>query len=63
MKILELGLKPDGNPKPYKGYKGDSNYCIEIFRNATGFPEALDAKKGSFLWSFLWSSAMSSMSL
>ena len=24
------GRLPDGTPKPYKGYKGDSNYCIEI---------------------------------
>ena len=27
------GLLPDGSPRPYKGYKGDSNYCIEIVRN------------------------------
>jgi len=30
------GLLPDGSPKPYKGYKGDSNYCIEIVRNEKG---------------------------
>lgn len=24
------GRLPDGTPRPYKGYKGDSNYCIEI---------------------------------
>lgn len=30
------GLLPDGTPKPYKGYKGDSNYCIEIVRNEKG---------------------------
>lgn len=24
------GFLSDGNPRPYKGYKGDSNYCIEI---------------------------------
>ena len=30
------GLKPDGEPRPYKGYKGDSNYCIEIVRNDKG---------------------------
>jgi CRISPR-associated endonuclease Csn1 len=30
------GLLPDGEPKPYKGYKGDSNYCIEIVRNDKG---------------------------
>lgn len=24
------GYLPDGSPKPYKGYKGNSNYCIEI---------------------------------
>ncbi len=27
------GKLEDGSPKPYKGYKGDSNYCIEIVRN------------------------------
>lgn len=27
---------PDGSPRPYKGYKGDSNYCIEITRNEKG---------------------------
>lgn len=30
------GMLPDGSPKPYKGYKGDSNYCIEIVRNEQG---------------------------
>lgn len=30
------GRQPDGSPRPYKGYKGDSNYCIEIVRNDTG---------------------------
>jgi CRISPR-associated endonuclease Csn1 len=30
------GVLPDGEPKPYKGYKGDSNYCIEIVRNEKG---------------------------
>ena len=30
------GFKDDGSPKPYKGYKGDSNYCIEIVRNEKG---------------------------
>ena len=30
------GLLPNGEPKPYKGYKGDSNYCIEIVRNEKG---------------------------
>ncbi len=30
------GLLPDGEPRPYKGYKGDSNYCIEIVRNKNG---------------------------
>jgi CRISPR-associated endonuclease Csn1 len=24
------GMLADGSPRPYKGYKGDSNYCIEI---------------------------------
>lgn len=30
------GLLPNGQPRPYKGYKGDSNYCIEIVRNDAG---------------------------
>lgn len=30
------GYLPNGEPKPYKGYKGDSNYCIEIVRNENG---------------------------
>jgi CRISPR-associated endonuclease Csn1 len=30
------GLLPNGDPRPYKGYKGDSNYCIEIVRNENG---------------------------
>ena len=30
------GALPDGSPQPYKGYKGDSNYCIEIVRAGTG---------------------------
>ena len=30
------GVLPDGRPRPYKGYKGDSNYCIEIVRNEKG---------------------------
>jgi CRISPR-associated endonuclease Csn1 len=30
------GLLPNGEPKPYKGYKGDSNYCMEIVRNEKG---------------------------
>lgn len=30
------GVLPDGSPNPYKGYKGDSNYCIEIHRNDKG---------------------------
>ena len=30
------GQLPDGSPRPYKGYKGDSNYCIEIVRNEKG---------------------------
>lgn len=45
LKVIEIsnakaadrhGLLPDGEPKPYKGYKGDSNYCIEIVRNEKG---------------------------
>lgn len=30
------GVLPTGEPRPYKGYKGDSNYCIEIVRNDIG---------------------------
>ena len=30
------GVLPDGNPRPYKGYKGDSNYCIEFVRSESG---------------------------
>lgn len=30
------GSLPDGTPRPYKGYKGDSNYCIEITCNDKG---------------------------
>lgn len=30
------GQLPNGEPRPYKGYKGDSNYCIEIVRNDRG---------------------------
>ena len=30
------GLLPNGEPRPYKGYKGDSNYCMEIVRNDKG---------------------------
>jgi len=30
------GLLPSGELRPYKGYKGDSNYCIEIIRNDKG---------------------------
>ncbi|MCA0244883.1 MAG: type II CRISPR RNA-guided endonuclease Cas9 [Proteobacteria bacterium] len=30
------GKLPNGEPRPYKGYKGDSNYCIEIFRGDGG---------------------------
>ncbi len=45
LKVIEMtctktnerhGLLPDGQPKPYKGYKGDSNYCIEIVCNEKG---------------------------
>lgn len=45
LKVIEItsqngnvrhGKNDDGSPKPYKGYKGDSNYCIEIFKTETG---------------------------
>ena len=31
--VARHGTVADGSPKPYKGYKGDSNYCMEIFLN------------------------------
>lgn len=34
--VSRHGVLPDGSPRPYKGYKGDSNYCIEIVRNEKG---------------------------
>lgn len=30
------GTLENGEPKPYKGYKGDSNYCIEIVKDEKG---------------------------
>jgi CRISPR-associated endonuclease Csn1 len=30
------GVAADGSPRAYKGYKGDSNYCIEIWCNDKG---------------------------
>ncbi len=30
------GIDADGQPTAYKGYKGDSNYCIEIWRAEAG---------------------------
>lgn len=30
------GYLRDGRPKPYKGYKGDSNFCMEIYRESSG---------------------------
>jgi CRISPR-associated endonuclease Csn1 len=30
------GLTESGELKPYKGYKGDSNYCMEIYRDESG---------------------------
>lgn len=45
LKVIEIsdakaaerhGVLPNGEPRPYKGYKGDSNYCIEIIRNEKG---------------------------
>ena len=34
--VARHGQLPNGQPRPYKGYKGDSNYCIEIVRNEKG---------------------------
>jgi CRISPR-associated endonuclease Csn1 len=45
LKVIEMssnkaperhGKLPDGSPRPYKGYKGDSNYCMEIYRTEGG---------------------------
>ena len=45
LKVIEItnaktgdrhGTLPNGEPQPYKGYKGDSNYCIEIVRGDNG---------------------------
>jgi len=30
------GTSVDGKPKAYKGYKGDSNYCMDIFQDPKG---------------------------
>lgn len=30
------GVLSDGSLRPYKGYKGDSNYCLEIVKNEKG---------------------------
>lgn len=32
------GLDEAGNPKAYKGYKGGSNYCLEVFRSEENKP-------------------------
>ena len=34
--VARHGLLPNGENRPYKGYKGDSNYCIEIVRSEKG---------------------------
>ncbi len=45
LKVIEMssanvperhGTLSDGSPRPYKGYKGDSNYCMEIYRTENG---------------------------
>lgn len=45
LKVIEMGSSkvperhgtlPNGSPRPYKGYKGDSNYCMEIHRMEGG---------------------------
>lgn len=40
MRSVEAGARhgylDDGSPRPYKGYKSDSNYCMEIFEGANG---------------------------
>lgn len=48
LKVIEItsakatdrhGLLENGEPKPYKGYDGNSNYCIEIYANEKGIWE------------------------
>jgi len=34
------GLQEDGTPVAYKGYVGGSNYCLEIWRDEAGKPDA-----------------------
>jgi CRISPR-associated endonuclease Csn1 len=45
LKVIEItgaeagtrhGALPNGEPKPYKGYKGDSNFCVEIVQGDGG---------------------------
>jgi CRISPR-associated endonuclease Csn1 len=45
LKVIEMtgikvperhGTLPDGSPRAYKGYKGDSNYCMEIYKTEAG---------------------------
>ncbi len=45
LKVIEMtsakaterhGVLPNGEPRPYKGYDGNSNYCIEIVCNEKG---------------------------
>ncbi len=45
LKVIEMtcaraagrhGTLPNGAPMPYKGYKGDSNFCIEVVRSPAG---------------------------
>jgi CRISPR-associated endonuclease Csn1 len=35
------GIDEAGNPSAYKGYKGDSNYCMEIYRDELGAPKSI----------------------
>ena len=34
--VRRHGVLEDGRPRPYKGYDGNSNYCIEVVRDAEG---------------------------
>jgi CRISPR-associated endonuclease Csn1 len=34
--VSRHGALPSGSPKPYKGYLGDSNYCIDIIKETSG---------------------------
>lgn len=34
--VRRHGVLQDGRPRPYKGYDGNSNYCLEVVRDVDG---------------------------